>query len=131
MNESELKELINNDKGFIKSQNYKLESANNEFVKLSYKIKKDGLNPYDIVHGGVLFGLADTASGVLAAFHNKKCVTTNGSINYLSPAREGLIYAIAKSLKEGKKIGYYTVDIYDENNNLLATSIFNMYYLDK
>ena len=131
MTENELKEYINKDNGFIKSQNYKLESANNEFVKLSYKIKKDGLNPYDIVHGGVLFGLADTASGVLAAFHNKKCVTTNGSINYLNPAKKGKIYAIAKALKEGKRIGYYIVDIYDENNILLATSTFNMYFLDK
>ena len=114
----EVEELLNKDKGFINNQNFKIEDCNEEFVKMSYEIKQEGMNPYDIVHGGVLFGLADTTSGVLAAIHNKKCVTTSATINYLSPAKKGKIYAVAKVLKEGKSIGYYIVDIYDEEDSV-------------
>ena len=127
----EVEELLNKDKGFINNQNFKIEDCNEEFVKMSYEIKQEGLNPYDIVHGGVLFGLADTTSGVLAAIHNKKCVTTSATINYLSPAKKGKIYAVAKVLKEGKSIGYYIVDIYDEEDNLLVSANFNMYFINK
>ncbi len=127
----EVEELLNKDKGFINNQNFKIEDCNEEFVKMSYEIKQEGMNPYDIVHGGVLFGLADTTSGVLAAIHNKKCVTTSATINYLSPAKKGKIYAVAKVLKEGKSIGYYIVDIYDEEDNLLVSANFNMYFINK
>ena len=127
----EINEILDKDTGFIKKEDFKVVDASDDTVKLSYEIKKDGLNPYDIVHGGVLFGLADSASGILAAIHNKKCVTTSGNINFISPAKSGTIYAIAKALKEGNKIGYYLVEIYDDNNKLLATSNFNMYFLYK
>lgn len=127
----EVEEILNKDKGFINNQNFKIEDCNEEFVKMSYEIKQEGMNPYDIVHGGVLFGLADTTSGVLAAIHNKKCVTTSATINYLSPAKKGKIYAVAKVLKEGKSIGYYIVDIYDEEDNLLVSANFNMYFINK
>lgn len=126
-----IEEILGEDKGFIKGQNFKIEECSEECVKMSYEVKKEGLNPYDIVHGGVLFGLADTTAGILAAVHNKKCVTTSATINYLSPAKEGKIYAVAKVLKEGKSIGYYNVEIYHENDKLLVTSNFNMYFLDK
>ena len=127
----EINKILDTDKGFIKAQGFKVEDASNEMVKLSYKIKKDGFNPYGIIHGGVLFGLADTAAGILASIHNKKCVTVNGSINYINPAKSGKVYAISKCLKEGKKIGYYLVELFDEKDNLIATSNFNMYFLDK
>ncbi len=126
-----IEEILCEKDGFIKNQDFKIEECSEEFVKMSYEIKQEGMNPYDIVHGGVIFGLADTTSGVLAAVHNKKCVTTSATINYLSPAKKGKIYSVAKSLKEGKSIGYYNVEIYDENDKLLVTANFNMYYLDK
>lgn len=127
---NEIKKILDDDTGYIKDQGFKIEELNSDYVKMSYKIKKSGLNPHDIVHGGVLFGLADTAAGVLVGMHNKKCVTINGNINYLKPVKEGKVYAISKCLKEGKRIGYYLVELYDENNNLVATSNFNMYFLD-
>lgn len=125
-----IRKILDDDTGYIKNQNFKIEELEEDHVKMSYMIKKSGLNPHDMVHGGVLFGLADTTAGVLVAMHNKKCVTVNGSINYLNPAKSGKVYAIARSLKEGKKIGYYLVEIYDEKDNLLATSNFNMYFLE-
>lgn len=129
--EEEIRKTFENDNGFINKQKYVIEELNDDYVKMSYTIKKDGLNPYNIVHGGVLFGLADTTAGVLVAMHGKKCVTISSNINYLSAAKEGKIYAIAKTSKEGKKVGYYSVEIYDENDKLLSTANFNMYFLDK
>ena len=129
--EKDIIKILNDDTGYIKNQGFKIEELNKDYVKMSYEVKKDGLNPHDMVHGGVLFGLADTTAGVLVAMHGKKCVTVNGNINYLNPLKDGKVYAISKCLKEGKRIGYYLVELFDEKDNLIATSNFNMYFLDK
>ena len=95
---------------------------------MEYKVKPNGLNPYGIVHGGVLFGLADTCAGTLAFMSGNTPVTTSANINYLNKAGGSKLKAEATILKEGKKIGYYNVNIYDDNNILIANSTVNMYF---
>lgn len=124
----EIIDSINNDTGFIKENNFKLVSLTKEKAVIECEIKKSGLNPMGICHGGLLFGLADTAAGTLA-FTKGKSVTTSGNINYLKPAKNKII-ATATILKVGNHIGYYLVEIKDENNDLVATANINMFFVD-
>ena len=124
-------DYIENNPGFIKNNGFKVKELNEEKCILEYNIKKDGLNPMGIVHGGVLFGLDDTAAGVLSSLGGIEQVTTNSSMNYIRPATKGKIYAVATKLKVGKSIGYFEVKIYDSSDNLLATSFVNMFYKNK
>ena len=119
---------INNSKGFIKNNNFKIIELTKEHCIMEYKIKENGLNPYGIVHGGIIFGLADTCAGTLAFMSGNTPVTTNANINYLNKAQGSKLIAEATILKEGKKIGYYNVNIYDDNNVLIANSTVNMYF---
>ena len=113
--------------GFIKSHGFELISVTKNKAVLKSIIGDNELNPIGIAHGGLLFGLADTAAGVLAFANNKKCVTTSANINYLKPATNKVI-ATATILKEGKNIGYYNVEIRNELNELVAISTVNMYF---
>ena len=119
---------IENNPGFIKNNGFKVKELNEEKCILEYNIKKDGLNPMGIVHGGVLFGLADTAAGVLSSMGGIEQVTTSSTMNYIRPAVKGILYAVATKLKVGKSIGYFEVKIFDDNDLLLATSYVNFYY---
>ncbi len=123
-----IKERFGNDNGFIANHDFKVVSLTDEEAVLSYKIKDSGLNPQNTVHGGLLFGLADTCAGMLACMTGRFPVTTTASMNYLRPGVEGTISAVAKALKVGKTIGYYSVEIFDEENNLIATSQVNMFF---
>ena len=114
--------------GFIKANGFEIVSITKDKVELKYIAKKSGLNPMGIIHGGLLFGLADTAAGTLAFTTGKKCVTTSCNMNYLKPALKK-VTATATILKIGKNIGYYYVEL-KENNTLVATANVNMFFLD-
>ena len=114
--------------GFIKQNGFKVLELNEEKCVLEYTVKEDGLNPMNMVHGGLLFGLADTAAGILSSLNNKKQVTTSSNINYLNPLYKGKAYATATIIKRGNSIGYFYVEIKDESNTLIATANVNMYY---
>ena len=124
---------FNNDKGFIKNNNFKLISVDEEKAVVEYDVMKEGLNKIKIVHGGLLFGLADTAAGTLACMSGKFPVTINASINYLNPAKCKKLTAISSVLKIGNNIGYYKVDVFDENNIIICTCNIDMFFknLDK
>lgn len=124
-------EFTKNDTGFINKNGFKIIDLTNEHCIMEYKIKKDGLNPYGIVHGGLLFGLADSCAGTLAFMNEKIPLTTSANINYLNKASGTKLIAEATILKEGNKIGYYNVNIYDDNNILVVNATVNMYLSNK
>ena len=120
-------EGFNNDKGFIKHNNYKIVSLTEDECILEYDVAKEGLNPINMVHGGMLFGLADTAAGLVAYAKGKHPVTTNASIHYLNAAKGKKVMAKASALKVGNKIGYFRVDVFDENDVIICTCNVEMY----
>lgn len=125
--ESKIIGAFNSGEGFIKENGFKIIELNSEHCLMEYKIKKDGLNPYGIVHGGIIFGLADTCAGALSFMSGKIPLTTSSNINYLSQVSGDKIIAEATILKEGNKIGYYNVNIYNDNKELVAQANINMY----
>lgn len=129
--ENQIVEAFNKGEGFIKANGFKIIELNSTHCLMEYKIKKDGLNPYGIVHGGLLFGLADTCAGALAFMSGNIPLTTNSNINFLKQATGTKLIAEATILKEGNKIGYYNVNIYDDRDKLVAQSNVNMYFKEK
>ena len=84
-------------------------------------IKEKHLNPYGIVHGGLIYTLADTAMGA-SLIDVGYFVTINSSINFIKSAKCKKLIAKVKRIKVGKSIAFLECFIYDENNNLIATS---------
>ena len=121
-------EGFENDNGFVKEHGFKIMELTNEYCLMKYEIKQSGLNPYGIVHGGIMLGLADNCAGALAFMSGNTPLTTSSNINYLNKATGKELIAKATILKEGNKIGYYNVDIYDDNKVLVASASVNMYF---
>ena len=121
-------EGFDKDNGFIKNNNFKLIELNKEVAKVEYIVNESGLNSIGIVHGGVLFGLADTTAGALACMSGKFPVTTTSNINYVKSVSKGKVTAIAKAIREGNLLGVYEVKIYDEKDNLLCVATIEMLY---
>lgn len=115
------------DYGYVKNNDFKIIELNEKECIMEYVVKKEGLNPIKIVHGGLLFGLADTCAGVLASMSGKFPVTINSSIHYLNQAKCKKVIAKSSVLKLGNNLGYFKVDIFDENDTLLCTCNVDMY----
>lgn len=129
INIDEINKLFVEQKGFISNNNIRVEEVKENYAKLSSTIEEKSLNPYGIVHGGLLFGLADTAMGIAAKTTGKSAVTINSQIDYLKPGKGSKLIAIAEALKVGKTISVYKCNVYDENNELISSVTGTFYFI--
>ena len=123
------KEKLKNLKGYIKANNYNIIKVENNYCEMEGIITETSMNHLGIVHGGYIFGLADTTAGIAAMSEGRNVVTIDSNINYFKPAKGNKIIAIAKSIKVGKTISVYEVYINNEENELLAKATITYYYL--
>lgn len=131
MDKEELIEQLENNPGFYKHNNYKLVNyKKEEFVELKAEINENSLNPYGFAHGGVIFGLGDTAMGILARTTGRKAVTLNANISYLRPIKGKYFIAKAILIKSGKNTACLRADIYNDENKISAIMDSNYYYFD-
>ena len=66
-----------------------IEEARAGYARLSMTIRADMLNGHRIVHGGMVFALADTAFAYVCNGRNEKTVAAQASIVFLGSAEEG------------------------------------------
>ncbi len=81
------------------------------------------LQPFGIVHGGVLATLVDTAT-FWAAFlrlpEDVGLVNVDLKLNYLKPAMEGWLTAIGSCIQAGNSISYAEARVQDGSGKLIA-----------
>lgn len=101
------------------------------YAKGQIVLKPWHMNVLGIVHGGVLFTLADTVSGTAACAERDYAVpTVNGSINYLRAGKNtSRLIAEAEEIKNGASFSVCNCRIYDDRENLLATTTMTFYHL--
>lgn len=124
-------DYVENTRGFIKYNNMHIEELKDNYAKMYVDITEDSLNPSNIAHGGLLFGLADSVMGMVARTNGKNVVTINSQIDYLRPGKGKRITAIAEPLKVGKTTAVYKTEIYTDENILCATATGTYYFLDR
>lgn len=102
----------------------------------SVRIKVDGrlMHPQQIVHGGVIFTLADTAMSmallsILPA--GTRFSTVEAKINYLAPVRAGEIVAEATILQQGRTIAVLesTIHNIDGENHRLVGKVLGTFHI--
>ncbi len=102
-----------------------IESVDGDAATVTCEIRDCHLNAADTVMGGVLFALADFtfAVGCNAAWlrgAGARTVAADCHIQFLKAARGGLLTARAVPLQNGRKLGFYRVEVTDRNNQLIA-----------
>src|SRR5437764_12051517 len=67
----------------------RIEEARAGYARLSMDVRADMLNGHKIVHGGMVFALADTAFAYVCNGRNEKTVAAQAGIVFLGSAGEG------------------------------------------
>lgn len=100
------------------------------YAKAEMDILPWHLNALGVVHGGCLFSLADTTSGASALGRGGRVTTVNGSINYLKAGKNtAKIMAEAHEIKYGKTLSVCEAKIYNDKEELLATTTMTFFHL--
>ncbi len=91
------------------------------YAKASLEITDKHLNPVNMVHGGVMFTLADFTFGAASNSQGGQVsVALNANISYFKSPKGKILTAEAKEVSSNKKISGYMIDIFDENKELIA-----------
>lgn len=73
------------------------------------------MNTHGVVHGGVLFTLADTAMGAAlygALQPGQICATINVKINYFKPVFGGTVVCVSEVVNQGKNVAHLDASLY-------------------
>jgi acyl-CoA thioesterase len=88
---------------------------------LRMTVRKDMLNGFGIIHGGVTFSLADSALAFASNSHGIQSVSIDNSINYFEPAKEGdVLTATTDEIRITNKIGLYQITITNQIGSKIA-----------
>ena len=87
--------------------------------KIKMVVKKEMLNGYGILHGGIAFAFADSAFAFASNSYGRLAVSINGSMIYSKSAMEGeVLYAEAKALNVNHKTADFDVNVMNEKDEV-------------
>jgi acyl-CoA thioesterase len=95
--------------------------VNEGYSKLQMTVRKEMINGFGIVHGGIAFALSDSAFAFACNNRNVLSVALDTSINFLKPVHVGdVLTAEAKELHNGKSTGLYHITIMNQHEHNVA-----------
>jgi uncharacterized protein (TIGR00369 family) len=108
---------------FPSHMSMELEKIELDTATIKLNLGKCHLQPFGIVHGGVLATLIDTAtfwSVFLRIPEDAGLVNVDLKLNYLRPVTSGQLKAQGIAIKSGKSISYAEAKVFDADGELVA-----------
>ena len=106
---------------FTKWLGLSIDSISAGYCKLHFSVKKEMLNGFSSIHGGVVFSASDSALAFAANSHGSIAVALDVSITFTKPAKEGdVLFVEAKENHLGNKTALYDIQTKDAEGNLIA-----------
>jgi len=91
------------------------------YSKIKMTIRKEMVNGFGIVHGGLAFSLADSAFAFACNNRNNISVALDVTITFTKAVNIGdVLTAEAKENHNGRSIGVYLISITNQNNKQVA-----------
>jgi acyl-CoA thioesterase len=98
-----------------------IEEVRQGYARLSMAVRADMLNGHRIVHGGMVFALADTAFAYVCNGGNEKTVAAQASIVFLGSAQEGdTLIAEAEEVASARRSGVTRVAVRTSDGRAVA-----------
>ena len=88
---------------------------------LQMTVRKEMLNGFYILHGGITYSLADSALAFASNGHGRKSVSVETSISHTEACKEGdVITATTEEMSLSNKIGIYQITITNQEDKTVA-----------
>jgi acyl-CoA thioesterase len=93
-------------------------------------VTPDHMNPYGVLHGGVIYTLVDYAMGgamVSRLQPGERCATLEVKINYLAPVTAGEVSAEAVVVERTRRVGVLEAKVLVDGRRLVALATGSFY----
>jgi acyl-CoA thioesterase len=102
------------------------------FSRSELTITDSLLNPYDTLHGGVVYSMADTGMGGALSTsleEDERCSTLEIKINYIKSMRSGTLVCDTRVIHRGKSIAFLESVVKNSEDQIVATATgtFNIF----
>jgi acyl-CoA thioesterase len=88
---------------------------------LAMTVRDDMVNGFGVCHGGVTFGLADSALAFACNSRGGVTMSIENSIGYPTPARPGdVLTAVAEAESAGRRVGFYRVQVRNQRGEAVG-----------
>jgi len=88
---------------------------------LQMTVRKEMLNGFYILHGGITYSLADSALAFASNGHGRKAVSVETSISHTHACKEGdVLTTNTKEMSLSNKIGVYQITITNQEDKTVA-----------
>lgn len=99
----------------------KLLEVKEGYSKIQMTIRKEMVNGFGIVHGGIPFSLADSAFAFACNNRNNLSVALDVTITFTKAVHvNDILTAEAKEVHNGRSTGVYLISIFNQNNEQVA-----------
>lgn len=91
------------------------------YSKIKMTVRKEMINGFGIVHGGIAFSLGDSCFAFACNNRNNLSVALDTAINFTKPVHVGdELVAEAKEIHNGKSTGLYHICITNQRDHVVA-----------
>jgi acyl-CoA thioesterase len=91
------------------------------YSKIRMTIRKEMVNGFGIVHGGIPFSLADSAFAFACNNRNNLSVALDVTITFTKAVNIGdTLVAEAKEIHNGRSTGVYLINVFNQKNEQIA-----------
>ena len=102
------------------------------YSKIKMTVRKEMINGFGIVHGGIAFSLSDSAFAFACNNRNVLSVALDTSINFLKPINvNDMLIAEAIEIHNGRSTGLYHINIINQNKQIVAVFKGTCFRTDK
>jgi len=111
---------------YAKLLGIEFDEATRGAVKMHVDAREDLRQVSDVLHGGSIASLVDTAAAfavITMLEPDQRATTSDLTIHYLRPVSSGSVAAEARVLRSGRRLSVVTVNVFDNAQALVATAV--------
>ncbi|MEO6456525.1 MAG: hydroxyphenylacetyl-CoA thioesterase PaaI [Ginsengibacter sp.] len=91
------------------------------YSKLKIELREEMINGFNVIHGGIIFSLADSAFAFACNNRNNLSMALDVSISFNKASKPGdILIAEAKEIHNGRSTGLYIINVTNQSNEHVA-----------
>lgn len=124
-------DLFNSYDDFNRHNGLRLVDLDDGEATVEVTLRKEGLNPHGIAHGGLIFTLCDVATGVAARTGGRNTVSQDASIYFLRPGTNTeKLTAKGRVIKAGRTTGLAEAEVFTDSGKLIAKAEVTVHFIE-
>lgn len=125
------KAFLNENDTFAKANGIRIEVIREGYAEAVLEVNENSLNGLKTIQGGAIFTLADFAFAGGAYSWEEKCIAMTANISFVRPGNGKILRAKASAVNKGRRSCLFDVEVFNEQEKLVAKMSITGFFYEK